>query len=198
MLRRIAEGRDRFEPIPSLTHENIGDMSTGSVEEAAKNHWLVSGALIGVIILCGVLLGLADLNKPWTVAVQVVTAISGAALGSTIRLDTSRQAVNNQARPATRHLFDQAIRLRELVQRAESYEASIAELASADDMTLDPNRTADWFGVLGSSLRAEILATATAIDNWDDLAPAVIKNELSNYKSREERLPTTQKGPSKT
>lgn len=168
-------------------------MPSGSVDEAAKRHWLMSLGLIGMIVLCGVLLGLTELSKPWTVAVQVVTAVAGAALGSTIRLDTSRQTIHNQARPATRHLFDQVMRLRQMVLRAEGRQASILDLASVDSV-LDPHRTADWFGELGAGLRSEIDATATAIEDWGDLAPLVVENELSNYRTRVDRLPANDEG----
>lgn len=169
-------------------------MSSGSVDEAANRHWLISLGLVGVIILCAILLGLAHLSRPWIVAVQVTTAVAGAALGSAIRLDTSRQTIHNQARPATRHLFDQVTRLRQMVVRAEGHQASIIDSASRD-LVLDPHRTADWFGDFGAGLRSEINATATAIEDWGDLAPEVVGRELSNYRDRENRLPTNQEGP---
>lgn len=162
-------------------------MSGGSVRNALKTHRFIAVLLVVVIAILVGILGLADLSKPWTITVQVGTAVAGAALGNYLRMDFSNSVVYNQARPATRHLFDQVGRLRKLVLKAEGYQSAIVELSSVDG--LDPARTSDWFGSLGASLRDEINATALAIENWGDLAPDVRDDELKSYGTRLERLP---------
>jgi hypothetical protein len=163
-------------------------MSRGSNAGALSRHRVVAICLIGIIVVCAVLLGVRNLSKPWTVALQVLTAVVGAALGNYLRRDLAESVVRNQARPATRHLFDQVGRLRQLVQLAETHELNIRE-AWEQGRRVDPDRSSDWFGSLGRALRDEINATATAIENWGDLAPDVQDSELANYESRGQRLP---------
>ena len=100
-------------------------MNRGSLREVAKNNRVVAGVLIAVIVVVAVILGFASPSKPWIIFLQVVSAVVGAALGNVLRLDVSQSTVTNQARPATRHLFDQVSRLRILVQRAEGYQVAI-------------------------------------------------------------------------
>lgn len=166
-------------------------MSRGSLGEAAKHNRLVTVALVCGIAICAVLLGIKDLSKPWTIGLQVASAVAGAALGNALRLDHSQGVVRNQARPAIRHLFDQVGRLRGLVQRAELYQAEV-DSAATSSTRLDHARTSDWFGGLGQGLRDEINATAAAIENWGDLAPEVQEAELESYRTREQRLPAGQ------
>lgn len=160
----------------------------GSIGDALRNHRLLTMLCVGVIIVCAVLLGLKELSRPWTVVLQVASAVSGAALGNFLRLDLSQSVVRNQARPATRHLFDQVGRFRSLVQRAEGFEQVVRQ-ACGDGQSIDQDRIGDWFGSLGMELRDEINATAAAIEHWGDLAPDVRDLELANYDDRERRLP---------
>jgi len=168
-------------------------MLGGSLADAVKGHRVLPIVLVGVIVVCAVLLGVAHLSRPWTVSIQVASAVAGAALGNALRLDLSQSVVRNQARPATRHLFDQLSRLRNLVLRAEGYQATL-EQASLNGEGLDQARTGDWFGALGAGLRDEINATAAAIEHWGDLAPDVRDTEIANYQTREQRLPAWQEG----
>lgn len=64
------------------------------------------------------------------------------------------------------HLFDRVTRLRLLVVKAESYRTRLREVTEADE-PIDPARVGDWFGFLGEGMRAEIDATATAIQNCE-------------------------------
>jgi hypothetical protein len=158
-------------------------MIRGSLADANSRHRLWALGLTGLIVVASVLLGVQELGRAWTVGLQVATAVAGAALGNFLRLDFSESVVRNQARPAARHLFDQVERLRRLVQRAESYEVEVRATAA------DSERTADWFGFLGTALRDEINATAASIEHWGDLAPDVRNEELVSYQERESRLP---------
>lgn len=159
-------------------------VSLGSIKSAASNHRVISVALVGVIIVCAVVLGVKPrLSTPWTVGLTVLSAVAGAALGNTLRLDLTESVYKNQARPATRHLFDQIRRLQGMVVRVELHGE---KLASHD---VDPERASDWFIALGNELRAEIDACATAIDNWSDLATDVREEEWKKYLDRDTRLP---------
>lgn len=169
--------------MPNSNQEDDGD---GIVHKALTSTALISVLLIAVIVLCAVLLGVSDLSAPWRVTLQTATAVAGAALGNVLRIDYEKNAVRNQARPAVRHLFDQVDRLREMVNKAELYQAALQEPHSDQQ---NVSRMADWFGGLGSGLRNEINATATAIENWSDLAPDVRVAELDNYINRADRLP---------
>lgn len=169
-------------------------MPRGTIQEAAKHHRVLAVVLVGVILICAVLLGVGDLSKPWVVVLQVASAVAGAALGNTLRTDLSRSVVHNQARPATRHLFDQVSRLRGLVTRAEGYQSALTDNGPSADGSVNSHRVGDWFGSLGADLRAEILATATAIENWGDLAPDIRDAEFASYQTREQRLPNSQEG----
>lgn len=158
-------------------------MSQGSLRDSAKTHNLFAFILVGVIIVCAVVLGVSKPNTAWTVGLSVISAVAGALLGNVVRLDLSQSVYRVQARPATRHLFDQARRLGDLVIRTEQYGA----ICRQEDISLD--RASDWFTSVGNELRAEIEATATAIDNWSDLAADVRDEEWGKYLSRNSRLP---------
>jgi hypothetical protein len=162
---------------------------TGSVADALKNTRVVTSLLILVIAVAAVLIGQGRLSTGWTVTAQIASAIAGAALGNFLRLDISQSVVRNQARPATRHLFDRATRLRALVVKAEGYESQVTDMEDLVGVPLDQHRIADWFGVLGDGMRAEIDATATAIENWGDMAKDVVDAEVESYNTRNARLP---------
>lgn len=165
----------------------------GSITIALKNTRVVSTVLVLVVAVCAVLIGVGNLSRGWTVGVQIISVIAGAALGNFLRLDVSQHVVRNQARPATRHLFDRVTRLRVLVVNAEGYQIRVRELKQSSE-PVDLERVGDWFGFLGEGMRAEIDATATAIQNWGDLATDVLDTEVQNYNSRNSRLPATQDG----
>ena len=159
-------------------------MFSGSVAAAAKNYRVVSVILVGVIVVCAVVLGVQErLSTQWTVGLSVISAVAGAALGNTLRLDLTESVYRNQARPATRHLFDQIRRLQSMVVRVERHSAAF--LAEQDD----PGRASDWLAALGNELRAEIEAAATAIYNWSDLAADVRDEEWQKNLDRDSRLP---------
>lgn len=158
-------------------------MSQGSLRDSAKTHNLVAVALVGVIVVCAVVLGVEKPNTAWTVGLSVISAVAGALLGNVVRLDLSQSVYRVQARPATRHLFDQVQRLRGLVIRVEQYGATCRQ----EEISRD--RASDWFTSVGNELRAEIEATATAIENWSDLAADVRTEEWNKYLSRSSRLP---------
>src|SRR4051794_21288462 len=102
-------------------------VSSGSIKAAAKNHVVASVVLVGVIVVCAVVLGVKPkLGTPWTVGLSVLSAVAGAALGNTLRLDLTASVYRNQARPATRHLFDQIRRLQSMVVRVESHGETVA------------------------------------------------------------------------
>lgn len=159
------------------------DVSTGSIQDAEKTHNLAAAALVGVIVVCAVILGVERPSTPWTVGLSVASAVTGALLGNVVRLDLSQNIYRVQARPATRHLFDQVQRTRALVIRVEGYGA----MCRTEDISNE--RTADWFASVGNELRSEIEATATAIDNWSDLAADVRDEEWGKYLNRNSRLP---------
>lgn len=161
----------------------------GSIATALKNTRVITASLVVIIAVSAVLIGLGKLTTGWTVAAQIVSAIAGAALGNFLRLDMSQHVVRNQAKPATRHLFDRVTRLRAMVVRSERYHAQVKELAELD-VALDHDRIGDWFGFLGEGLRSEINATASAIEDWGDLAKDVVDSEIESYNSRNDRLPT--------
>ncbi len=161
---------------------------TGSVANALKSTRVVTSFLMLVIAVSAVLIGQGKLSTGWTVAAQIASAVAGAALGNFLRLDISQNVVRNQAKPATRHLFDSAARLRSLVVKAESYQTQVKEMDGAG-LPLDPQRVSDWFGFIGDGLRDEIDSTATAIGNWGDMADDVVVAEIQNYNSRSTRLP---------
>lgn len=165
-------------------------MSRGSVREAIRSRRFVALGLVIAIGVCAVLLGVAELGKGWTIALQIGSAVAGAALGNYLRLDAADQEVQSQARPAVRHLFDQVGRLRTLVVRVEGFgeRVSVAE----KDPSIGPERIADWFNTVGASLRDEINATALAIEHWGDLAGDVQDQELVNFANRDQRLPPHQ------
>jgi hypothetical protein len=154
---------------------------------------LLAFALIAVIGVCAVLIVFVNLSKPWTVAAQVSSAIAGAALGSILSVDFTRRAVENHVRPSVRRLFDQAIRLRILVQRVEEFGSTI-EIGTASQNSIELRRAADRFELLGYHLRDEITATASAIEDWGDLAHPVYTTELEQYRSRGDRHPDTPPG----
>ncbi|MCK9824029.1 hypothetical protein NOCD_11090 [Nocardioides cavernae] len=157
--------------------------AAGSVARAEKTHNLLAWVLVGVIVVCTVVLGVSKPGTAVTVFLTVVSAVAGAALGNVLRIDLSQSVFRNQARPATRHLFDQVQRLQRLVVRVEAHGAACkAERISQE-------RVADWFVAVGNDLRSEIDATATAIDNWSDLASDVREDEWSKYLKRDNRLP---------
>lgn len=158
-------------------------MSQGSLRDSAKTHNLVAVVLVGVIVVCAVVLGVVKPNTAWTVSLSVISAIAGALLGNVVRLDLSQSVYRVQARPATRHLFDQVRRLRGLVVRVEEYGAVCRQ---AD---ISSERASDWFTSVGNELRGEIEATATAIENWSDLAADVREEEWDKYLNRSSRLP---------
>lgn len=160
----------------------------------SRGHTALIVGLILVIAVCAVLLGVwENLSRPWAVTLQVASAVAGAALGNALRLDLSRQAVRNQARPATRHLFDQAARLRTMTQQVEGLKTWIQK-AHTSATPLDHQRVGDWFGNVGEGLRSEIAAVATALENWGDLAPGEIEAELQKYQNRDKRLPGSPDG----
>lgn len=158
-------------------------MESGSLETAKKGHAPLALVLVGVIVVCTVVLGVADPSKPVAVGVTVLSTVAGAALGNFLRIDLTDGVVRNQARPATRHLFDQIRRMRSLVVNVEGH----SRVLRNEDVA--PDRAADWFASIGDSLRAEIDATATAIENWSDLAEDVRQDEWTKYMQRDSRLP---------
>lgn len=162
----------------------------GRVRQGMSNR-IFAFVLIMVIAVIAVVLGVVDLSRGWTIAFQIASAVAGAALGNALRIDASAERIRDQARPATRLLFDQVFRLRALVVRTEEYQATISDPESG---RIDRARIADWFGHLGGHLRDEINATASAIENWGDLAKDVRDEELANFNQREQRLPTQQNG----
>ena len=132
-------------------------------------------------------LGLSSLGRGWVITLQISSAVAGAALGNFLRLDMSDQVVRNQARPAMRHLSDQIGRLQRLVIQVERHGAQLSE----DGGSVIPSvRTADWFDSIGQSLRNEIAASASAIEDWNDLAPSILDQEKQKFDHRDQRLPT--------
>lgn len=164
-------------------------MSMGIVDATSWRRKLFAFALVAVILVCAALLVFVDdLNKSWTVAMQVISAVAGAALGSVLQMDVARSAVRNQARPAIRKIFDQASRLGELVERVERHGNTIRQNAASGRKS-DSQRIADWFESIGYNLREEINSSATAIEDWGDLARDVYEAEVERYKTRHERMP---------
>lgn len=161
----------------------------GALRQALRNTRVLSFALIVAIAVCAVLIGVADLGTGWTVTLQIASAVAGAALGNVLRVDLAQHVVRNQARPATRHLFDQVTRLRRMVERADACQAAI-QSDEVTNIALDHARIGDWFGAVSQGLRDEITSTATALENWGDLAKDVLNDEFSNYQTRDTRLPT--------
>ena len=159
-----------------------------SFEAGVGNTRVLSFALIVAIAVCAVLIGLADLGTGWTVTLQIASAVAGAALGNFLRLDLAQHVVRNQARPATRHLFDQVTRLRRMIERADACQAAIQN-DEVTNIALDHARVGDWFGSVSQGLRDEITSTATALENWGDLAKDVLDDEFTNYQTRDTRLP---------
>ncbi|WIY00078.1 hypothetical protein QRX60_39430 [Amycolatopsis mongoliensis] len=168
-------------------------MVKGSVDATSWKRKLLAFVLAAVILVCAVLLVVGNLDKPWTVGAQVLSAIAGAALGSILSVDSSRQAVRNQARPAIRRKFDQILRLRVMVVRTEGQVDSIRN-AAVRGGTHDPNRVADWLENMADNLRSEIQSTATSIEDWGDLAQDVYDDEFRRYETRGSRMPTASTG----
>jgi len=164
-------------------------VTTGSVDETGWKRKLIAFVLAAAILVCAALLVFVTLNKQWTVAMQVISAISGAALGSILSVDSSRLTVRNQARPAMRRKFDQISRLQTLVLRVEAFEDTIRHPPDVGKRP-DASRIADWLESIADGLRAEIDSTATSLEDWGDLAQDVYEHELSKYRTRGTRMPT--------
>lgn len=160
----------------------------GALQQAWERMRHVSFGLIVGIAICTLILVLADTSPLVRATLQTITAILGAALGNALRVDYERNVVHNQARPAVRHLFDHVGRLQILVINAENRQSQLRKTEAAAE---DRERVADWFGAIGQELRHEIDATATAIENWGDLAPEVRSAEFDSYLSRSDRMPPT-------
>lgn len=173
--------------IPAVEAWKNACVKQAILDVVAKGHRLVAIVLICVVVVCAVVLGVNDLDAPWQVAFTVASAVAGAALGNVLRLDSSDEVVRNQARPAVRHLFDQARRIRTLVQKAEAHQAAVESKAAVTEDEAD-RRVADWFGSLGDALRNEIDATVAAIDHWGDLTEDVRKPELLSYQRQAAEL----------
>jgi len=169
-------------------------VTSGSLSEAGRGHRLIATGLIGVIIVSAVVLGLNDVSKPWTIFLQVLSAVAGAALGNFLRLDLTDAVVRNQARPSIRHLYAHVTRLSGLVTLVERRQAELKSSSDGAADAVDPRRVADWFGSVGSELRAGIDSTALAIENWNDLAPDIRLSEFQNFQSRNSRLPESGTG----
>lgn len=164
-------------------------MPNGTIDEPSKHAHLYAFLLVGVIVVCAIaLVSIDKLSTPWTVALQVISAVAGAGLGTVLRADRAAAVVRNQARPAIRRLFDQATRLGNLVSRVEAHQTTARELSQAGT-PLDTARLSDWLTIISENLRGEIDATATAIDDWGDLSPDVRQAEIDNYRTRNQRMP---------
>lgn len=165
-------------------HAMIDRVTSGSIRKRVESQGWFTFALVGLILLCTALLVFAPLGAFGTFLASAVLAIAGAYLGNEIRTDLSADLVRNQARPATRELFDHSERLSAIVQRAEAHQQSIEDARQLGHQ-LDPGRVADWFGTIGFSLRHEISSTASAIENWGDLAKDVLEDERASYITRQ-------------
>jgi hypothetical protein len=157
----------------------------GSIVRRSQHGIWEPVALILIIFICAAVLIFADPGKIWSIVVAVVSTVAGAQLGNVLRADLSGDLVRNQARPATRELFDHSSRLSGVVQLAESRQLELEEAAAGNE-SLDPRRVADWFGSIGFSLRGEIASTASAIENWGDLARDVLVAERASYVARQQ------------
>jgi hypothetical protein len=157
-------------------------------EKSRHRGWTIALILSGVVLVCAILLAVKDLSRPWVIALQVVTALSGAALGSAIRFDLERDRVTDEAHPAIRHLFDQVSRFQRMVTRAEAWGAEARERAAVD-LSPESARLAERLERIGEDIRNEIRATASSIDFWGDLAPEAQEQEIRNYGRRDGRLP---------
>lgn len=164
-------------------------MADGSLAEREKTHMVWAVVLIVAIAVMAVVLGVVELSKPWVITLQVATAVAGAALGNFLRLDASQSVVRNQARTAVRQLFDHVNRHHEMYGRVERYQALVRD-AALEDEALDHERVGDWFAVVSADIEGQITSTATAIENWGDLALDVRNAEFLSYQSRNERLPS--------
>ncbi len=149
---------------------------------------MVAFALVAVIAVCAILIVFGDLDKPWTVATQIGSAVAGAALGSILSVDFTRRWVENHIRPSIRRLFDQMVRLSALVERTEAFGRSVDPSARSSG---NLQRAADRFENIGDHLRDEIAATASAIEDWGDLSRPVYDAELRRYQTRKDRNPDT-------
>lgn len=160
-------------------------MTKGTIAERQRKRYWVPVVLVVLIAVCTGLIIFAGPGKLVTTILTVVSAVGGAALGSLIRADLSGDLVRNQARPATRELFDHSYRLGVLVQLSEGYRVLIDESLSTGTQ-IEEQRVADWLGMISVSLRAEITSTASAIENWGDLAKDVLEAERVSYIARQQ------------
>ena len=144
---------------------------------------LLAFILIAVITVCAIMIVVGDLSKPWTAATQIGSAIAGAGLGSILSADFTRRGVSNHVRPSIRRLYDQATRLRILVQRVE-FTAAAIDSGDSSRTAEKLRRASDQFGFIGHQLRDEITSTASAIEDWGDLSRSVYQAELDRYQER--------------
>lgn len=160
----------------------------GNVGPSERERWVRIVACISVIVISTTVLTFVDIPRLWTAIPTLASVLSATWLGKYLQDDRSVAVVNNQARPAVRHLFDQVDRLRALVMRADRYSADLNNQNPPDP------RAADWFDNLSGALRGEIEATTSAIENWGDLASGVQLEELKKYGERHKRIPDARTG----
>jgi hypothetical protein len=118
----------------------------------------------------------------------VILAVAGAALGSILQVDSAKSAVENQIRPAIRRQFERATRLSVLVQRIDDYSFAVRQSTPGTGES-EPSRVADRLDDIAFHLRDEINSTASAIEDWGDLARNVSAQELERYQNRDQRSP---------
>lgn len=146
---------------------------------------LVAFGLVAAILLSAALLVFGDLSKPWLVAMQVASAVLGAALGSILQVDSARATVENHSGPSIRRLFDQATRLNLLVRRVEA--RVNVQAGGSSDRELE--RMIDFLDSISHELRNEINATVTGVEDWGDLSRRTYQAELERYDTRQDRMP---------
>jgi len=155
---------------------------------AERLRWVFVGSLVVAIVASATLLVSVHPNKFWTVALQVVGVLAGAALGNALTRDHSRSLMNQQAGGAIRRLVDQATRMGTTAVRLENQ----GDELRADPSASQPERIADWLTHAATDLRNEIGATASAIEDWGSLAPEIRDDEVKKFKERKNRLPLWQ------
>jgi hypothetical protein len=143
------------------------------------------GLLVVVAALASGALVLYEPGNFWTTVLQVVAIVAGAALGNAFALDHSRALLRQQARSSIRRLIEQATRMGRDVEVYESR----AEVIRGTSTPPDRLRAADWFDDGARSLRHEIEATTSAIEDWGALAEDVQEQEIRNFTDRHLRMP---------
>lgn len=161
----------------------IATVSTWNSADVRRVLWI--GILVIVAALGSGALVLFDLSKFWTTVIQVLVIVAGAALGNALALDHSRALVQQQARTSIRHLIEQAVRMGREVEALEARSEGIRNAANRPDK----NGTADGFADAARTLRHEIDATTSAMENWGVLDPIAQQEELQNFRDRQQRMP---------